>query len=304
MTKGSSFQYECPLSLEELRGAISRLPLDRTGFLAGGTDLLIAVTSGKHPVERIIDLKRIPGMKGIEQREEGIWIGSLTSIHALERNEIILSHAKALAEGAETLGSWQIRNRATIGGNLGNASPTADTAPPLLALDAQVLTWGLEGERTIPIGSFWVSAGKSSLNKGEIITGVLIPLHKESSSAYMKLGPREAMDITVASAAAVVRVKEGNIDYIRLALGGAAPTPIRARSAENYLLGKPADSENLLQAGLLAAEDSNPRDSMRASRDYRLRVIPGLVQKAVEHALRKNKTFLDHDLLKGQGGEA
>ncbi len=282
------FLYERPVSLEQL----SVLLTDHAGrvprYLAGGTDLLVAMRTGKDKPELVVDLKGLPDLRGINPCEEGrLRIGALTTIHSLEINETIRNQAPVLFEAARVLGSWQVRNRGTLGGNLANGSPTADTAVPLLALDAEILTWSPSGTRRIPAASFWLGAGKTILHPGEIITGVEIPLKEGSSSAYTKLGKRRAMDIAIVSAAVVLQGHRGVIQEVRIALGGAGPTPVRARSAEACLTGRPALSEHIIQAGREAANDSNPRTSSRASREYRLSVIPVLVERSLRSALQR-----------------
>ena len=294
------FRYERPASLEEL----GILLADHAGtvpfYLAGGTDLFVAMRAGKYNPELVVDLKGLPGLCGIDARKEGrLWIGALTPIHTLELNEIIRTQATVLFEGAQSLGSWQVRNRGTIGGNLANGSPTADTAVPLLALDAEILTWGPSGTRSIPAVSFWLGAGKTILRPGEIITGVELPLKQGSSSAYIKLGPRKAMDMAIASAAVVLKSDRGIIQEVRIALGGAGPTPIRASSAETYLTGRPASPENMSQAGKLAADGSKPRTSSRATREYRLSVIPVLVERSIRSTLQRQEALSSH-----KGGES
>lgn len=286
------FIYEKPESLEQL----SRLLTDNQGikpvYLAGGTDLLVAIRKGKDTPQWVIDLKGLPGLCGIRRLEgDKLWIGALTPIHGLETDPIVKEKAAALYEGAQNLGSWQVRNRGTIGGNLGNGAPTADTAAPLLAMDAEVLIWGPREERRISIGSFWLGAGKTCLNTGEIITAVEIPIKTEYTSAYLKLGPRKAMDIAIASAAVVLTLSQGIISDIRIALGGAGSTPIRACSAESFLTGQQASEEKIKQAGLLAVEDCNPRTSSRATREYRMSVFPVLVERSIKIALMRQDAF-------------
>jgi CO/xanthine dehydrogenase FAD-binding subunit len=244
--------------------------------------------TGKENPGLVLDLKGLPDLRGINSCGEGkLRIGALTTIHDLEVDETIRNQATAIFEAARDLGSWQVRNRGTVGGNLANGSPTADTAVPLLALDAEILTWSSAGKRTIPAASFWLGAGRTMLQPGEIITGVEIPLKQGSSSAYAKLGKRGAMEIAIVSAAVVLKVEQGIIQEARIALGGAGPTPVRARSAEAYLTGRPAVSEHIIQAGKEAGNDSNPRTSSRASREYRLSVIPVLVERSIRSALRR-----------------
>ena len=293
------FHYERPASLEQLSTLLAGHAGTAPFYLAGGTDLFVAMRAGKYQPELVIDLKGLPGLCGIDSRSEGrLWIGALTSIHTLEIDEAIRSRATVLFEGARSLGSWQVRNRGTIGGNLANGAPTADTAVPLLALDAEILTWSPLGERRIPAGAFWLGAGKTTLLPGEVITGVEIPLKQGSSSAYTKLGPRKAMDIAIASAAVVLKSDGGIIREVRIGLGGAGPTPVRASSAEAYLTGRPATPEHISQAGRTAGDDSNPRTSSRATREYRLSVIPVLVERSIRSALERQGA-LPQDL----GGE-
>jgi len=282
------FLYERPDSLERL----SRLLRDHAGtvprYLAGGTDLLVAMHTGRESPELVVDLKGLPDLHGIRScGEEKLWIGALTTIHGLETDETIRSRATVLFEAAQSLGSWQVRNRGTLGGNLANGSPTADTAVSLLALDAEILTWSLSGTRRIPADSFWLGARKTILHPEEIITGVEIPLHQESASAYTKLGIRRSMDIAIASAAVVLKGDRGVIQKVRVALGGAGPTPVRARSAEAYLTGRSSLAGHIIQAGKEAAKDSHPRTSSRASREYRLSVIPVLVERSIRSALER-----------------
>lgn len=282
------FDYARPASLQEL----SILLADRDGtppyYLAGGTDLLVAMRAGKYSPELVIDLKGLPGLCGISSGEnEKLWLGALTTIHSVEINEAIRTRTTVLFEGARSLGSWQVRNRATIGGNLANGAPTADTAAPLLALDAEILTWSPLGDRRIPVASFWTEAGKTALRPGEIITGVEVPLREGICSAYTRLGTRNAMDIAVASAAVVLKLEGDTIQEARVALGGAGPTPLRATSAEKYLTELSASPDNIVEAGKLAADDSNPRTSNRATREYRLSVIPVLVERSLRTCLKR-----------------
>lgn len=204
MTVFKEFRYERPQSLEQLKQIQAAEKDTEISYLAGGTDLLVALRKRKENPQMVIDLKGLSGLSGIVSAEDGkLWIGALTPIHDLETEEVIKKEAEVLYEAAQNLGSWQVRNRGTIGGNLGNGAPTADTAAPLLALGAEILVWGPDAERRIPVDSFWLSAGKTCLSKHEIITGIEIPRNDMYSSAYSKLGPRKAMDIAIASAAVV-----------------------------------------------------------------------------------------------------
>ena len=286
MTGLGPFRYERPSSLEELRTILSSHGPDRIRFLAGGTDLIPAMRRGKESPDVIIDLKGLPGMAGIASPDgQSLLIGALTRIHALESDPRLQSRATALFEAARYLGSWQVRNRATIGGNLANGAPTADSAAPMLALDGKIVIWGPAGERRIRSDSFWVDAGKTALGPGEIILRVEVPVLHGMSSAYIKLGTRQAMEIAIVSAAVALTTENNTVREIRIGLGGAGATPLRAVSAEEYAGGRPATDETITEVGRLAAADSNPRSSVRASREYRLKVIPVLVERAMRLAL-------------------
>jgi CO/xanthine dehydrogenase FAD-binding subunit len=281
------FLYERPVSLEALRALVASRAGTSFRYLAGGTDLLVAMRRSKTSPELLIDLKSLPDLRGIKRTRDGkLWIGALTTMHSVEINEDIRKRATALFEAARGLGSWQVRNRATLGGNLANGAPTADAAAPLLALDAEVLTWSPLGRRRIPIASFWLGPGKTDLHSPEIITGVEIPLTRGTTSSYIKLGTRSAMEIAIVSVAAFLRLERGTIQEVRIALGGAGPTPMRARAAEAYFTGRPAIAEHIMHAGKLSADESNPRTSMRATREYRLSVIPVLVERSIRSAVQ------------------
>lgn len=284
------FKYEKPSSLNELKELLKTNNSTDFYYLAGGTDLLVDMRNEKKTPSLVIDLKGLPDLNGISFIEEKLLIGALTPIHDIEINKKVQIMATALNEGAQNLGSWQVRNRGTIGGNLGNGAPTADTASPLLALDAKLHVWGPKGQREISIDSFWVSAGKTCLKKEELITAVEVPIKKGFSSAYIKVGPRNAMDIAIASCAVSIKTINCKVEEIRIALGGAGPTPIRAHTAETFLIKQPITSQNLKIAGELAAKDSNPRTSNRATREYRLSVIPVIVERAICAAVERQES--------------
>jgi CO/xanthine dehydrogenase FAD-binding subunit len=282
-----AFGYARPETLEELTELLSRDAAPT--YLSGGTDLLLAMRAGKVAPSLVIDLKGLPGLCGIRRESWGLWIGALTPVQSLRTNPLVGERATALRESAQYFASWQVRNRATLGGNLGNGAPTADSASPLVALGAEIVTWSPFQARRIAAADFWLGAGKTILEADEIITAVEIPLQPDSSSAYIKLGPREAMDIAIAGAAVWLRCREGIFQEVRIALGGAGATPVRARAAESFLRGRAANCESLAKAGELALEDSNPRTSKRATREYRLAVIPVLVERALRLALERQR---------------
>ena len=280
------FLYERPDSMRQLAELMAACPA-RFAFLSGGTDLIPAMRSGKERPSMVVDLKGLPGLAGIETTATGLRIGALTAVQALRMDELIEQRATALRDCAQHFAAWQVRNRATIGGNLGNGAPTADTAAPLVALNAEIVTWRPQGSRTISADEFWQGAGQTVLGDDEIITAIEISPAPGTSSAYLKLGPREAMDIAIAGAGVALRTEQGVVREVRIALGGAGATPVRALQAEASLLGRKLDDAAMAEAGLLAANNCNPRSSRRASREYRLAVIPVLVERALRLAFER-----------------
>ncbi|MEL7622730.1 MAG: xanthine dehydrogenase family protein subunit M [Clostridiales bacterium] len=291
MIESKGYEYYRPGSWAELAAILCKTE-ERVLFLAGGTDLFVDLRSGKKSCAHLVDLKGLKELKGIEEAagehgERELRIGALTAIHQLETYPLLQEKAGALPEAACQLGSRQVRNRATLGGNLANASPTADTAAPLLALDAVLELWSPAGERRIPVEELWQKAGKTFLAPDEIIRQIIIPLVPRQASAFMKLGPRQAMDIAIISAAASLSLEEGRISQVRIALGGAGEKPLRMKAAEEYLLGKEGTAEHFAAAGRLAARESSPRSSRRASREYRLATIPVLTERVLLQALSR-----------------
>ncbi|MBI2920805.1 MAG: xanthine dehydrogenase family protein subunit M [Planctomycetes bacterium] len=253
------FEYEEPRSIEE---AVSLLGAPgKNRLLAGGTDLLVRLKRREWPVDRVINLKRIETLRGIEERGDWVTVGALTTIEELERSEVVAKRWPLLREAAMEMASPQVRAMATAGGNLCNASPAADLAPPLLCLDAQMIAVGPRGERTIAIRSFFAGPGRTALAPDEILTGIRIP-SAPARGCFIKFCTRRAMDLAVVSVACAVVSKE-----TRLALGAVAPTPIRvAASAEE------------------AAMRCAPIDDVRATAEYRRELVRVLAGRALAKA--------------------
>lgn len=212
----------------------------------------------------------------------------MTSISFLNESLSTMPEFEVLLEGTNTIGSYQIRNAATIGGNLCNASPAADSAPPLLVLAASLRARGIDGERSIPIEQFFVGPGKTILKKGEILREVAIPSPPaHSGGAFVKLGRREGEDIAVASAAAYVELaKDGTVRIARIAMGSVAPIPMRAREAEGLLLGEISDSK-LENATDSASRECQPITDVRSSAAYRRSAAKFLTKSVIVKALHR-----------------
>lgn len=258
-------------------------------FLAGGTDLLIAVKEKGLKPKYVVDLKRIPGLTGIHQESDGsVTIGALATMREVEISPIVLKKYPFLARSAAEVGSVQIRNRATIGGNMANATPSADVAPALVALEAKARIAGLNGERTIPLEELFRGPGQTVLTPEEILTAIVIPPVSESLRGdYIKFSPREMMDLAyVGVAVALVMNDDGKkCRSARIALGAVSPTPMRARRAEALLENQTITEELAEKAGAEAAAESKPISDVRSSADYRREMVRVNTKRALLNAV-------------------
>lgn len=286
----SGRSYERPASLSE---AISLLSgSDGSYALSGGTDLAVAMRHGGTRPDLIVDIKAIAELKSsIEVSDGNFTIAANTVMTDLENDEMVRSHLPGLVEAAEVVGSVQIRNRATLAGNLCNASPAADTPPVLMALGTELLTQGPSGSRTISMNDFFVEYRKTALEPGELITAIRIPVPPEkSSSSFLKLGVRRAMEISVVCVGASIEVGEsGEIASAGIGLGSVAATTFRPAEAEAILVGRAPTQELFARAGEAAGHECSPIDDLRASAEYRKAMVPVLVRRALSIAYERTE---------------
>lgn len=275
------FDYVRARSKEEAV-ELARKAGQKAKFLAGGTDLLVRIRDRQLRPEVLIDLKSVPGIEGIAYHEgEGLVVGAATPLNKVIRDEVVRSRYALLAEAAHTVGSLQIRNRASLGGNISNASPAADTAPALLVYESEVVTWGPSGSRVMPLAEFFRGPGATALEEGEFVYQIKLPALKERSfGVYLKLGRTNAVDLAMVSVAALA-LENGEA---RLALGAVAPTPIRLKEAEAILRGR-KDKEAVARAATAARRAAMPISDIRASKEYRLEMTEVLAARAIERAL-------------------
>jgi CO/xanthine dehydrogenase FAD-binding subunit len=254
--------------------------------IAGGTDLIPLMQAGKLYSRRVIDLSRLPDLCDIRQDSDDlVRIGALTTHAQLEASALLWERAAALAESARSVGGVQTRQRGTVGGNLVHASPAADVALALLALEAQATLRSLRGRRKLSLEEFLMGPGQTARRDDELLTEVAFTLPGlASGSAFCKLGKRSAMIIAVVSVAVVVALEEGLIREARIALGSVAPTVIRAPQAETLLRGQPPDESLFRRASEIAGQEAWPIDDFRASAEYRRRMVAVLVRRALEKA--------------------
>lgn len=287
-----SFDYHQPSTLEEALHFMRQFD-GNVSFYAGGTELLVAMKDGKLRPRALIDIKRIPELGGIQTDNGTLRLGAAVSTRAISRSPVVRERFPLIAEALKILGSMQIGNRATLGGNLANASPAADGAPPLLALQGSLRLVGPKGERWVALEDFFLGPGKTVMDH-EILTEVGIPgTPAHGRGLFYKLGPRGAPeDICIVSAAvfAVPDAERKNWQEVRVALGAVAPTPVRARHAEASLRGQPIGADSAREAARLAAEkDARPITDIRGSASYRRAMVQVLVERALDRLARDSR---------------
>ena len=288
------FELLSTQTVEETCALLARYGEEATVF-AGGTDLLVKMKHRRTIPRRLINIKGIPNLNRISHDErDGLRIGALTTIQAIEASSVIGKKFPTLKQAAEVLGTTQIRNVGTIGGNLGNASPSAEFAPPLLTLGASVRCVGRGGERMISLEEFFVSPGKTSLRQDELLTEVHVPDPPAGAQGiYLKHSLRR-MDVAIACAAVLI-VLDGDVCRdIRIALGAVGPIPFRAKKAEatirgERLGGERVESELLDEVARAAADESFPIDDFRGYAAYRRKLVRMLVGKGLERVIARTR---------------
>lgn len=279
------FDYCAPKRLDEVLDTFAQYG-ERARALAGGTDLILFMERKRLQPDLVVEIPSVPPFVGITQADGHLRIGSRVTMRELETSPLIRGHVIALAEAAGEVGSIQIRNLATIGGNICTASPAGDTLPALLVLNASVRLQRKGGERIVPLTEFFVGPGETVMQPDEVLTEVLVPLPPERAvSHFYKLAVRRYMDIAIVNVAATVVVNDdGTITDARIALGSVAPTPIRAYEAEERLKGNPLEEQILDEAAKLAQAASRPITDQRGSAEYRRLMVYRLTRRVVRQA--------------------
>jgi CO/xanthine dehydrogenase FAD-binding subunit len=308
-----TYEYHKPHTVEEALNLMKTL--DEGAYIAGGTDVMVLVRQGKLRPRHMVSLRTIEGLAFIA-KEKGLRIGGGTTHSEIEGDEFIAKRYSALSDAVRNLGSRQIRNVATMGGNICNGAPSADTACPLLVLDARAVIAGYAGERTIDIDDFFLGPGKTLLVKGDIVREFAMPPFGENTgSAYLKHTRREAMDLPILGVAARITVRVGGsqlrcrdalctidtmskvlerfeeedlrCEDVRIAMGVVAPRPVRARKAEEALKGKILSGKVFQEIGDIAASEATPRDSVRGEAWYRKEMVSVLTRRALMKSIER-----------------
>jgi len=287
------FTYLAPKNLDEAV-SLHESYGQRAKYIAGGTDVLVKIKEGKLAPDYLISLKGILDQdRPYLNHETGeLFIGAFLTHNAIEKSSIVRLNYPILHDAVKNIGSMQIRNVATIGGNLVNAVPSADGAIPLIALDGKAQIYGTKGRRSVDLGRFFLGPGQCDLDRGEILLEIVIPpLLPRTGGAYVKHGRREAMELPMLGVGALLSLEEDTATCARarICLGVAAPTPLRCLEAEKYLVGKTVDEASLAEVGRIAAEESRVRDSIRGLAWYRREMVGVLVKRMGLKALERAK---------------
>ena len=267
-----------PRTLEQ---AVRHLQEDPALVLtAGCTDLMVRGVEALHKLDRVMDLLAIEELRGIREVEGGLEIGATTPFSEIRRSAAVRAAFPALADAAGQVGGWQIQNRATLGGNMANASPAGDSLPVLLALSAAVVIAGHGGIREIAYDEFHTGYRQTALQRGEIVARVRLPYPAAGSvQAFRKVGTREAQAISKVVVAMLGRVEGGRIADIRLAAGSVAAMPVRLRAAETAVQGMAPGPEAASLAGREAAREVTPIDDVRSTAEYRKFALERVVRR-------------------------
>jgi carbon-monoxide dehydrogenase medium subunit len=277
----NDFDFLSPQSLNTALRAVSTKGRNYK-IIAGGTNLVPDMRSQSISPRWVIDLGGIETLRFLKEERGLIRIGALTTMADLVDSKLVRNRAPLLWQAASHFAGPIVRNRATVGGNLVDASPAADSAVPLLALQAQVKLQSLKGKRTMPLEHFFADYRKTALRSGEILTEIVFPIPERTAKfAYHKMGRRNAMAISVVSVGVLLKMKGDICSEAAVALGAVAPTPIRVLKVESLLRNRKVDLALAKTCGELAAESAHPIDDLRASADYRREMCAVFVQKAI-----------------------
>jgi carbon-monoxide dehydrogenase medium subunit len=285
------FNYLIPRTLDEAV-SMHQSHDGRARYIAGGTDVLVKIKEGKLGPDYLISLKRLVAQERpyLNAETGELLIGAFMTHRAIESSPIVQARYPILHDAVRNIGSVQIRNVATIGGNLVNAVPSADGAIPLIALDGKARIYGPKGYRTIDLARFFLGPGQCDIQGAEILVEIVIPpLAPRSGGAYVKHGRREAMELPMLGVGVQLGLSEDRATCAkaRICLGVAAPTPFRALEAERHLTGKPVNEDTLAEAGRIAAGESRVRDSIRGVAWYRREMVAVLVRRMGLAALQR-----------------
>ncbi len=286
------FRYIAPQSVKEAVEIlhIAREKGEKAKVLAGGTDLMVQLRDRSEIPDLVVDISRIPVLQRIERMGSDIRIGPMVTHAMLAASDLVREYVGVVSEAARTVGSPQIRNLGTLGGNIVNASPAADTIPALVVLEAKLVLTGPDGEREMAITDFFKGPYETVIEADELLTGVIVPLPPPSGRAvFLKLARRKALAIARMNLACMLYYNRQRevFEWVRLCIGSSTPRPVRMTSAEKALEGKTFSDEVLQNAGAAAAEQMVQLSGLRSSTAYKKPVVGDFVMRAVRMAVEK-----------------
>ncbi|MFC1580407.1 FAD binding domain-containing protein [Thermodesulfobacteriota bacterium] len=277
------FEYYMPQSLKEAYALMEKYQ-DRARYVAGGTDVMVRINQKALHPDALVSLRGLEELKGIADNG-GITLGSMTLLRDIERDSFIARHCPALTQAMARLANPQIRNVATIGGNLCNAAPSADGAPPLMVAEAVLTIEGPGGTRDVPVEDFFTGPGGNGMGPLEILKAVRLPkLPDRTGMAFLKVG-RTRQDLAIVNASALLVMENGTCKKCRLAIGAVAPVPLRLKKVEEMVEGRKIDSDLLLHVGTAVEREVRPINDVRSTEEYRRTVSGVLIRRAIGQAL-------------------
>ena len=281
------YNYYAPENINDALGLLEKFG-SKARCLAGGTDILVQTRGGRFELDAIIDVKNIPELTKVEWTKDHLLVGSAVPCYLLYEDEKVTSQFPGIIDAASLIGGIQIQSRASLGGNLCNASPSADGICPLIVHNTICVIAGPKGSREISVDQFCVSPGKNLLDEGEFLVSLKIPLPNSGfGAAYERFIPRNEMDIAVAAVGSSVVVDGGKITNSKIALAAVGPTPIYAEKASEFLLGKDVSEDNLDQASQIAQDSCSPITDMRGDVEFRKHLIGVLTRRTLDLALER-----------------
>ena len=281
------YNYYAPENINEAVGLLEEFG-SKAKCLAGGTDILVQTRGGRFELDAIIDVKSIPELTKVEWTNDNLVVGSAVPCYVLYEDEKISNQFPGIIDAASLIGGIQIQSRASLGGNLCNASPSADGICPLIVHNTMCVIAGPKGSREISVDQFCVSPGKNVLDEGEFLVSLKIPLPDSGfGAAYERFIPRNEMDIAVAAVGSSVVLDDGKIIDSKIALAAVGPTPIYANKASEFLLGKEGSDDNLDQASQIAQDSCSPITDMRGDVEFRKHLIGVLTRRTLDLALKR-----------------
>jgi CO/xanthine dehydrogenase FAD-binding subunit len=279
------FEIALPTSVDECVKALSGAGVK---LVAGGTDLLPQMKNGLLRPATVVDLSGVAALRALEADAKGLRVGAAVTARTLERDARVRGPYASLADSGALVGSIQVRNLATLGGNICNAAPSADMAPPLLALDAEAVIAGPKGQRRVPMLEFFTGVRKTVLGPDELLVEFAIPAPgPRSGGSYIRHTPRRELDIAVVGVASQVTLSDGVCAKARIALAAVAPTPVRAIAAERALEGQPLTPARIEEAARLAVEAARPISDQRGSVEFRRHLVRVLTHRTLTRALER-----------------